>query len=91
MFDMNKVKVDALKSIEEIGLIECFAEVYSKQFNVPIGKAKEIISAKFCKHLNIAAMKINSFSEEDILKENKMSQKDVSLDEYLDSRPVIKG
>lgn len=82
---------EIISNSEDIKKIkEVFAKEYAKALGIDENKASRIISEKFNKHVGILSSKLQkSITEENV--KNIKNDKDVSLDEYLEKKPIIKG
>lgn len=88
---MNIDLIKQINNLKEISDIkEVMAVIYADKFGVSKEKALELVSNKFSKHTNIIASKLEKGVTEEKLSTLK-NKKDISIDEYLKEKPVIKG
>jgi hypothetical protein len=86
--DNNKIKIESLSDLKKNGIIESFAEVFAKKFNLKKDDAKKLIEARLDSHIN----NVVSLMEQNINKDSiKNNISNVDLDEYLKNKDVIKG
>jgi hypothetical protein len=87
---MNKeqMKNEAKNILTEINCLDTFAEIYSKKLGITIEEAKKYVTLKTENRLEGI---LNTFNS-DINHKNTVNKKEnISLDEYLKDKTVIKG
>jgi hypothetical protein len=87
---MNKeqMKNEAKNILKEINFLDTFAEIYSKKLGITIEEAKKYVTLKTENRLEGI---LNTFNS-DINHKNTVNKKEnISLDEYLKDKTVIKG
>lgn len=86
--DNNKIKLESLSDLKKNGIIESFAEVFAKKFDLKKDDAKKLIEARLDSHVS----NVVSLMEQNINKDSiKNNISNVDLDEYLKNKDVIKG
>jgi len=85
--DINK-EINKLKEFDQIKSI--LSEAYAEALNIDKKKAAEIVSAKFNRHVGILSDKLQKGITEESLELVK-NKEEVSIEEYLEKKPVIKG
>ena len=85
--DINK-EINKLKEFDQIKSI--LSEAYAEALNIDKKKAAEIVSAKFDRHVGILSDKLQKGITEESLELVK-NKEEVSIEEYLEKKPVIKG
>ena len=86
--DSNKIKLESVSDLKATGIIESFAEVFAKKFNLKKDDAKKLIEARLDNHINNVVSLMDQNINKDSIK-NNISNAD--LDEYLKNKDVIKG
>ena len=86
--DKTLIKNQAISLLKDNKLLDAFAKIYAKKFNIDINDAKKFIEAKTEKRLdNITNLLESRVNQESI----KNKSENINLDEYLNNKPVIKG
>lgn len=88
---MNIDLIKQINNLKEISDIkEVMAVIYADKLGISKEKALELVSVKFNKHTHIIAGKLEKGVTEEKLSTLK-NKKDISIDEYLKEKPVVKG
>ena len=86
--DKNKIQLESLKFIQENGILDAFINIYSSKLGISEIDAKKVLDQKISMKLkNMTDLLDTNITSESM--ENKITN--VDLDEYLKSKPVIKG
>lgn len=86
--DKNKIQLESLKFIQENGILDAFINIYSSKLGISEIDAKKVLDQKISMKLkNMTDLLDTNITAESM--ENKITN--VDLDEYLKSKPVIKG
>ena len=86
--DNNKIKLESMSDLKDSGIIESFAEVFAKKFNLKKDDARKLIESRLDSHINNVVSLMDQNINKDSIK-NNISNSD--LDEYLKNKDVIKG
>tara|TARA_B100000242_G_C43038232_1_gene484149 strand:+ start:1333 stop:1596 length:264 start_codon:yes stop_codon:yes gene_type:complete len=86
--DKNKIQLESLKFIQENGILDAFINIYSSKLGISEIDAKKVLDQKISMKLkNMTDLLDTNITSESM--KNKITN--VDLDEYLKSKPVIKG
>ncbi len=88
IMDKNKIQLESLKFIQENGILDAFINIYSSKLGISEIDAKKVLDQKISMKLkNMTDLLDTNITSESM--KNKITN--VDLDEYLKSKPVIKG
>lgn len=86
--DKEKIQMQANQTLKEIGLVGTLISMYAKKLGISEEDAKKVIDRKVSIKLkNIVSLFDTNVTADSI--KNKNTNTD--LDEYLKSKPIIKG
>jgi hypothetical protein len=86
--DKNKIQMQALQSIKESGMLEALIGVYASKLGISQDDARKVIDRKV--NTNLESI-VNLFDTNVTSESIKNNITNTDLDEYLKSKPVIKG
>ena len=86
--DKNKIQLQALQSIKESGMLEALIGVYASKLGISQDDARKVIDRKV--NTNLESI-VNLFDTNVTSESIKNNITNTDLDEYLKSKPVIKG
>jgi len=84
----EKIKNEAKNVLKEINFLDTFAEIYSKKLGITIEEAKKYVALKTENRLEDI---LNTFDNNINHKNTTNKKENISLDEYLKDKIVIKG
>ena len=83
-----KKEVGKIKELTQIK--EFLSKAYAEALRIDEKKAAQIVSAKFDRHIGILSDKLQKGITEESLELVK-NKEEVSIEEYLEKKPAIKG